>query len=163
MNETVSLNGVAHIYLTVQDYPLCLPFYEELLPFFDMQRLVRTDVLFYCVGSRTGIGIRAAGEAHRATAFDQYRAGLHHLCLRARSRQDIERIERFVTGLIQRRGGKLLHGATEDAWAPGYYSILFEDPCGTRLEVNYVPGKGNLDAAVSLPLPEAVQQKLSDP
>jgi hypothetical protein len=27
--------------------------------------------------------------------------------------------------------------------APGYYSILFEDPDGIRIEVNYVPGKGH--------------------
>ena len=163
MNEKVSLNGIAHIYLTVQDYPRCLPFYEELLAFFDMQCLVRTDVLFYCVGSRTGIGIRAASEEHRATAFDQYRAGLHHLCFRARSREDIDRIEACVVALIARHGGKVLHGAQEDQWAPGYYSVLFEDPCGTRLEANYVPGKGNLDAAVSLPLAAEAQLRLSEP
>lgn len=32
----------------------------------------------------------------------------------------------------------------EGGWAPGYYSVLFEDPIGTRLEVNHVPGKGVL-------------------
>ena len=29
-------------------------------------------------------------------------------------------------------------------WAPGYYSILFEDPDGIRVEVNHVPGRGHL-------------------
>jgi len=28
-------------------------------------------------------------------------------------------------------------------FAPGYYSVLFEDPDGIRVEVNYVPGKGH--------------------
>jgi catechol 2,3-dioxygenase-like lactoylglutathione lyase family enzyme len=32
----------------------------------------------------------------------------------------------------------------EDSFAPGYYSVLFEDPDGTRLELNHVPGKGLL-------------------
>ena len=32
----------------------------------------------------------------------------------------------------------------EGPWAPGYYSILFEDPDGIRVEVNYVPGRGHL-------------------
>ena len=32
----------------------------------------------------------------------------------------------------------------EDRWAPGYYSLLFEDPDGIRLELNHVPGKGLL-------------------
>jgi predicted enzyme related to lactoylglutathione lyase len=52
----MQLNGIAHIYLTVRDFERCLPFYEKLLSFFDMQCLVKTDVLFYCVGSRTGGG-----------------------------------------------------------------------------------------------------------
>ena len=29
-------------------------------------------------------------------------------------------------------------------FAPGYYSVLFEDPDGIRIEVNHVPGKGLL-------------------
>ena len=33
-------------------------------------------------------------------------------------------------------------------WAPGYYFVLFEDPIGTRIEVNYVPGKGVLETGV---------------
>ena len=35
----------------------------------------------------------------------------------------------------------------EGAWAPGYYSVLFEDPDGIRLEMNHVPGKGLLGDA----------------
>ncbi len=31
---------------------------------------------------------------------------------------------------------------------PGYYSVLFEDLDGIRLEVNHVPGKGVLDPNV---------------
>ena len=162
-DERVRLNGIAHIYITVQDYDRCLPFYEALLGFFDMQTLVRTQVLFYAVGSRTGIGIRAASAAHRDVPFDQYRAGMHHLCLRARSREDVQRCAYFIGDLCARYGGCIVHEPVDDDWAPGYFSLLFEDPCGTRLEVNYVPGKGNLDVAVELPLAEARQQKLSQP
>ncbi|MBX3706134.1 MAG: hypothetical protein KF911_05805 [Pseudomonadales bacterium] len=36
-------------------------------------------------------------------------------------------------------------------------------PRRTRLEVNHVPGKGNLAETVRLPLPEAMQVKLSEP
>ena len=50
------------------------------------------------VGSRTGIGIRAADPAHRSTRFDQGRAGLHHLCLRARSARTWIRLD-FVAEL----------------------------------------------------------------
>ena len=37
----------------------------------------------------------------------------------------------------------------DDPWAPGYYSVLFEDPDGIRLEVNHIPGRGLLDAKTS--------------
>jgi hypothetical protein len=39
----------------------------------------------------------------------------------------------------------VIHAPRQDAWAPGYYSVLFEDPDGIRLEANFVPGRGNLD------------------
>jgi hypothetical protein len=42
-------------------------------------------------------------------------------------------------------GAKIVHPPEEGAWAPGYYSVLFEDPDGIRLEMNYVPGKGLLE------------------
>ena len=153
----MQLNGIAHVYLTVQDFDRCLPFYEQLLGFFEMQCLVKTDTLFYCVGSRTGIGIRAASAEHARTPFDQNRAGLHHLCFRARARDDVDAIYRFVQGI----GARIVHPPQEESWAPGYYSVLFEDPDATRLEANYVPGKGNLDPSITLPLPPAVQAKLS--
>ncbi|MEQ8486520.1 MAG: VOC family protein [Pseudomonadales bacterium] len=153
---SIGINGIAHIYLTVADFDAARPFYGGLLARFGMTCLVDTDDLYYCVGARTGVGIR---RAHSAEPFDQYRAGLHHLCFRARSREDVDAVAAAVTEL----GGRIVHGPQDDDWAPGYYSVLFEDPCGTRLEVNFVPGKGNLAGEVSLPLPEAQQQRLSEP
>lgn len=155
----MQLNGIAHVYLTVQNFERCLPFYERLLAFFEMECLVKTETLYYCVGSRTGIGIRAATPPHRATPFDQGRAGLHHLCLRARSRDDVDRTYAFVSEL----GARIVHPPRADDWARGYYSVLFEDPDGLRLEVNFVPGKGNLEAGIELPLPADLQRRLSQP
>jgi catechol 2,3-dioxygenase-like lactoylglutathione lyase family enzyme len=153
---TVAINGIAHVYLTVADFDRALPFYRRLLALFDMRCLVDTDDLYYCVGARTGVGIR---RALRPDPFDQYRAGLHHLCFRARSREDVDAVAKAVAEY----GGTIVHPPQEDGWAPGYYSVLFEDPCGTRLEVNYVPGKGNLAESVNLPLAEDAQSRLSEP
>ena len=153
---TVAINGIAHIYITVKDFDAAMPFYRQLLAYFEMRCLVETADLYYCVGGRTGIGIR---RARRPEAFDQYRAGLHHLCFRARSVADVDAIAARVTLF----GGRVVKGPREDEWAPGYYSVLFEDPCGTRLEVNYVPGKGNFSPDVQLPLPEEMQLRLSEP
>ena len=78
----------------------------------------------------------------RGARFDQDRVGLHHLCFRARARADVDAVHRFVAGELR---AKIVHPPEEGAWAPGYYSVLFEDPDGIRVEVNFVPGRGHLD------------------
>ena len=70
----------------------------------------------------------------------QQRVGLHHLCLRARSREDVDR----CADLLKEMEATIIRGPIEGPWAPGYYYVLFEDPDGIRLEVNFVPGAGLL-------------------
>jgi hypothetical protein len=47
-------------------------------------------------------------------------------------------------------GAHIIHAPREDSFAPGYYSVLFENPDGTRLEINYVPGKGLLAPGIQI-------------
>lgn len=142
---TVNLNGIAHIQLTVTDPDRCLPFWERLCHFLDMQTLIKGDDILYCIGSRTGILVRAAPPEKRAARFDQDRAGLHHFCLRARSRDDVDAVHRF---LVDELGARIIHPAEDGSqFAPGYYSVLFEDPDGIRVEVNHIPGKGHFGPA----------------
>ena len=51
---------------------------------------------------------------------------------------------------LQELGAKIVHPPEDGAWAPGYYSVLFEDPDGIRLEMNHVPGQGLLAEGVSM-------------
>jgi hypothetical protein len=46
---------------------------------------------------------------------------------------------------MQDLGATIVHPPQEDGYAPGYYSVLVEDPDGIRLEANHVPGKGHLE------------------
>jgi catechol 2,3-dioxygenase-like lactoylglutathione lyase family enzyme len=139
---TVSVNGIAHIQLTVRDPERCVPFWERLCHFLDMKTLIKGEGIVYCIGSRTGILVRGAPAEKRDRAYDQDRPGLHHFCFRARSREDVDAIHRFAA---QELGAKIVHPPEEDArFAPGYYSVLFEDPDGIRVEANFVPGKGHL-------------------
>lgn len=138
---SIAVNGIAHIQLTVANARECLPFWEKLCHFLEMETLVRNDTTVYCIGSRTGILVKAVPDGGDTSGFNQYRPGLHHLCFRARSRSDIDGIYEFVHDTLQ---GKFVHGPEEGGhFAPGYYSILFEDPDGIRIEFNHVPGKGH--------------------
>ena len=107
-----------------------------------MKTLIKGEDVRYCIGSRTGIMARLAPPEKRDNAFDQDRSGLHHFCFRARRREDVDSIHEFVKTELE---AQVVH-VPEDGghFAPGYYSVLFEDPDGIRVEVNYVPGKGHL-------------------
>ncbi len=136
----MEINGIAHIQLTVNDFEACRPFYEKLLGFFGMTPVIQADSFLYCVGGRTAVAVVPAEERYRHETFVQTRIGLHHVCFRARERDDVDAIYEFVKTL----GVKIVHPPEDGPWAPGYYSVLFEDPDGIRLEVNHVPGKGLL-------------------
>ena len=138
---TVPVNGIAHIQLTVSNPEACIPFWEKLCHFLDMKTLIRNDDTIYCIGSRTGILVRGAPQEKRGHRFDQDLAGLHHFCFRARSVEDVDAIYEFVTTELD---AHIVHGPElGEHFAPGYYSILFEDPDGLRVEFNYVPGAGH--------------------
>lgn len=139
---TVAVNGIAHINLTVRNPEKCLPFWKKLLNFLEMKTLLESSDAIYCIGSRTGILVSAAPENKRDRPFDQERPGLHHFCFRARNNEDVDAIYRFVK---EELNPVFIHGPEEGSrFAPGYYSILFEDPDGIRVEVNHVPGRGHL-------------------
>jgi len=141
---TIDINGMAHVILTVSQFDAARAFYSKLLPEFGMKPVHDGDKLFYCVGARTAIGIQPCDPALTSERFVQRRVGLHHLCLRARSREDVDR----CATLLKEIGAKIVRGPMEGTWAPGYYYVLFEDPDGIRLEVNFVPGAGLLAEGV---------------
>ena len=141
---TIAVNGIAHIQLTINKVE-GLAFWEALCHFLEMQTLISGDNVRYFIGSRTGILVRLAPAEKRGQIFDQDRCGLHHFCFRARRVEDVDQIYRFVVGIP---GVRIVHPPRAgDHFAPGYYSFLFEDPDGIRVEFNYVPGKGHFGAA----------------
>src|SRR5215813_5993330 len=87
----IDINGMAHVILTVSQFDAARAFYGRLLPEFGMKIVHDGDKLFYCVGARTAIGIQPCDPALTGERFVQQRVGLHHLCLRARSREDVDR------------------------------------------------------------------------
>ncbi len=135
------INGMAHAILTVSSFEKARAFYGRLLPFLGMSKVFDNEGFVYWVGGRTALGIQPAEEAHRGQRFVQYRVGLHHLCFRAKAREDVDRLAEFLHG----ENASIVRGPQEGGWAPGYYYVLFEDPDGIRLELCHVPGQGLLE------------------
>jgi hypothetical protein len=115
--------------------PAGVLFREKLCHFLAMKTLVKGDGVVYCIGSRTGIPVRADEEGGAAAGSTSAARGLHHLCCRARARADVDVIHRF---LIDEVGARIVH-PPEDAphFAPGYYSVLFEDSRSRNRSISF--------------------------
>ena len=137
----IDINGMAHVFVTAGDFERSRDFYAKLLPFLGLKPVLDGDGFYYCVGGRTAFGVRPPGPGHEGERFVQEGTGLHHLCFRARTREAVDELHAFLGEI----GARIVHPPEEGAWAPGYYSVLFEDPDGIRLELNHVPGKGLLE------------------
>ena len=96
---------------------------------------------FYCVGGRTAVAIQPVNAEFSEDSFDQGRVGLQHVCFRARSREDVEELHQVAVDA----GATVIRAPREDGYAPGYYSTLFEDLDGIRIEINFVSGRGLLE------------------
>ena len=136
----IGINGVAHVILTVSQFDRARSFYSSLLPKFGMVCVNDGPDFCYHVGARTAIGVRRCDPEFEDERFKQYRVGLHHLCLRGRSREDIDKTAVLAAEL----GATIIRGPEERDWAKGYYYVLFEDPDGIRFEVSFIPGAGLL-------------------
>jgi catechol 2,3-dioxygenase-like lactoylglutathione lyase family enzyme len=136
----MEINGVAHTFITAGDFEKSRAFYMQLLPYLGLREVLNVPGTYYCVGGRTGFGIRAPSPAHAGERFVQNRIGLHHICFRVREHDEVDEVHKFLVSI----GTHIVHPPQDDDFAPGYYSVLFEDPDGVRLEVNHVPGQGLL-------------------
>ena len=136
----MEINGVAHTFITAGDFAKSRAFYAQLLPFLGLTVVADTGNTFYCVGGRTGFGIHAPAAEHAGTALPARRASACTTIAGAPAAEDVDEAHAFLTKI----GAHIVHAPQPDNFAPGYYSVLFEDPDGTRLEINHVPGRGLL-------------------
>ena len=142
----IDINGMAHVILTVSQFEAARSFYGRLCTAMGMKPVFDGDRFCYWVGGRTAIGIEPCDPAFAGERFVQQRVGLHHICVRVRTRDDVDR----CAALLREMDATIVRGPGENSWAPGYYSVLFEDPDGIRLELNHVPGVGLLTEGRSL-------------
>lgn len=138
---TGGLNGVAHVILTAGNFARSTAFWRDMIGYLGLNLVLDSDAMLYGVGGRTAIGIRTPSAENVGKRFDQGAPGLHHACFRMRDRAAVDAVHAF---LAKRTDIQIVHPPQGEPWAPGYYSVLFEDPDGIRIEFNHVPGSGLL-------------------
>jgi catechol 2,3-dioxygenase-like lactoylglutathione lyase family enzyme len=127
--------GVEHLDLTVNDLQRSLPFYAKVLEYLGFRRVAHESYIAWSNG-HMGIGFRVAAPEEKGIAFNRYRAGLHHLALRAKSREDVDEFYQF---LLQEGITILDPPAEYPQYGPNYYAVFFADPDGMKLEFVHFP------------------------
>jgi glyoxylase I family protein len=126
--------GVEHVDLTVNDLARSTRFYDRVLGALGFRRVSHATYVGWANAHLT-IGLRAAVSATGAV-FDRHRVGLHHLALRVRSRDDVDRLHDFLA----REGVTILDPPAEHPeYGQGYYAVYFADPDGMKLEAVHFP------------------------
>lgn len=127
--------GIDHIYLAVSDLSTSEAFYDralkEALGFRKNAFPIDGDRHVQYFNRHFGIVLRPARSDAR---HDAYAAGLHHLCLRVESADDVAAAVVALRGLGIAAGEALAY----PDYAPDYVATFFTDPDGIRLEItNY--------------------------
>ncbi|MGH7949853.1 MAG: VOC family protein, partial [Candidatus Binataceae bacterium] len=128
--------GFGHIALVVSNFDACERFYDRVLGHLGMRRYTRGPMWSGWWADEHMFVI--AHSAQRGDRFSQFRVGLHHLSFRARSSDEVD----SFAAMLREIGAKIIHPPEVGPFWPGYYSVLCEDPDGTRVEMNYIPEEG---------------------
>lgn len=127
--------GIDHIYITVSDLARSEAFYDralrDVLGFRRNRFAIGDDPHVQYYNRHFGYVLRPArlGQAHQP-----YAPGLHHLCLRVDTVDDVRTVADALCAAGIAATPAELHGD----YAPDYWATFFTDPDGIRLEVtNY--------------------------
>ena len=127
--------GIDHVYITVSDLDRSRAFYDTVfLGVLGFRRNAFTlggDQHLQYYNRHFGYVLRPARVLQ---SHQPYAPGLHHLCLRVDSVDDV----RAVSAALNAAGIAATPAALHDQYAPDYWATFFTDPDGIRLEVtNY--------------------------
>lgn len=126
--------GLDHIYIAVRDMARSEAFYDRAMAILGFRRntfAIDGEPHIQYFNRHFGYVLRPARSAGR---HDPYAAGLHHLCFRVESIEDV----RTVAAQLQAAGIAATAAALHADYAEDYWATFFEDPDGMRLEVtNY--------------------------
>ncbi len=125
------LTGIDHIYLSVTDFRKSEIFYDQLMAALGFRKsnmpIAGEEHAHYYAPSLQ-LSIRPA---KATTRHCPYLAGLHHLCFRCDTIDDVDTCFRLLSEFENLQAKPKLY----PEYGPDYYSFFFTDPDGIRLEI----------------------------
>ena len=130
--------SVYHLQFNVCDAAVSLPFYRDLLSYFEYRVVMGARRILGMSNGTTDFWIIQTAPERAATGVHRKNPGLNHVALRVGARADVDR---FHDEFLKPRAVPVLYGGPRDypEYRPGYYATFFEDPDRLKLEVAYIP------------------------
>ena len=127
----VDVTAVDHLYVAVTDLARSEAFYDRVMRLLGFKK--GTDPIagerhLHYFNRVTQYTIRPARSSE---PHDPYRAGLHHLCFRVATREDVDE----AAAALVAAGVAATAPALHPEYADDYYATFFTDPDGIRLEI----------------------------
>ena len=126
--------GIDHIYVSVSDLVRAEAFYDAVMGILGFRKnsfTIDGDPHIQYFNRHFGFVLRPA---RNPRAHDPYAAGLHHLCLRVDTPEDVAN----VALELRAAGIEATVPRLYPQYASDYHAVFFSDPDGLRLEVtNY--------------------------
>jgi glyoxylase I family protein len=123
--------GLDHIYIAVSDVARSEVFYDRVMGILGFRKntfVIDGDSHIQYYNRHFGYVLRRARVTRE---HHPYAPGLHHLCLRVESVEDVAE----VASQLQAVGIAATDPALYPSYAPDYWATFFTDPDGVRLEV----------------------------
>jgi catechol 2,3-dioxygenase-like lactoylglutathione lyase family enzyme len=122
-----------HVELYVTDLDRSISFWTPFMERLGYQGERWSEGMNYVAGEEDPyICLLQASKEHLAAGYHRKRVGLNHLAFKARSREHVDQIRRWV----REAGYTLLYDDRYPfATAPGYHAVYCEDPDRIKLEV----------------------------
>ena len=127
------LDPQGHIKLSVTDFAKSQCFYRELFDQLGYTPIANSELSVAWV-TPNGLGIWIAPVEVTDYPYRHGAAGLHHLCVKATSTEQVDAIHSFIVAkdMVILASPKRYPEYTAD-----YYAVFFADPDGLKLEVAY--------------------------
>ncbi|MBI4225258.1 MAG: VOC family protein [Candidatus Sungbacteria bacterium] len=125
----MALDPLGHMRIAVSDFEKSREFYGA---FFAQMGFKQVSEKGWVTPEGLGIWIIQAAHPDHRYVFEA--PGLHHLCLKAQSRGEVDRMHRF---LVEHHMPIVAAPQAYPQYTPDYYAVFFSDPDGIELEVAY--------------------------
>ncbi|MBM3232811.1 bleomycin resistance protein [Candidatus Pacearchaeota archaeon] len=132
MKDNLSRDPIGHIKIAVSNFEKSQEFYKLIFDKLGFAQVSSKEKSAAWV-TKEGFGISIAQAESLEPKYKFFAPGLHHLCIKAKSTEDVDSIYE----IIKNKTDIFDPPQSYPEYTDKYYAVFFSDPDGIKLEVAY--------------------------